>query len=36
MLQESVAGLLTHLSTDGVFGLLGLLEELRDFFEAGV
>lgn len=36
MLKESVAGLLTHLGTNGVFGLLGLLEELGDFFEAGV
>jgi hypothetical protein len=36
MLQESIAGLLTYLGTDGVFGLLGLLEELGDFFEAGI
>lgn len=36
MFKESVAGLLAYLGTYRVFGLLGLLEELGDFFEARV
>lgn len=36
MLQETVARLLPHLRTDGVFGLLRLLEKLGYFLKAGV
>ena len=36
MLQETIAGLLPHLGTERVLGLLALLEELRDFFETGI
>ena len=36
MLQESITGLLPHLSTERVLSLLALLEEFGDFFETGV
>ena len=36
VLQESITGLLPHLSTEGVLSLLALLEELGDFFETGI
>jgi hypothetical protein len=34
--KETVTGLLADLGADGVFGLLGLLEELGDLFEGGI
>jgi len=36
MFEESITGLLTYFSTDGIFWLLAFLEKLRYFFETWI